>query len=624
MACPLPSGWTPSEEKALKLEAMHHVGKPVRPGLQIWLDYHRPPLTERPADYHKRKRAALAARLEAKRARRDLLMNMRKEALTRAAKAFPRPRCHPLHPDNLQWKQNKHREEQALQEARQAAADAEERAAREARVKLLMAMRAAAATSIPPLSVLLHIMGPSHPAYVWREVGRLSHLPEVLVLLRLSKSINLFLNVLLYRNIAVRQSARRMVKTLATNRHLLSLVESIYFQHPTACIHPGQWASILPGMHNLGFLMITPFIPLSLDVIPSITFRLQSFCSTSTVDAVWAQLITSQRELTELVFNSDFYGNPPASGQLPMLRVMKGRPSDLAQFAQHHHLVDLWFFTGYSLGSRSLNSADLARFAASPARLETLRISIPDFLKLLEAAPDVVRSLLHLVVDEDWSWSHFTRHSSSSVAGSTLGKLGSALDRSFVHLTTLYLVCSKDNSQRAQRRLLTRADASSSLLKSPEDMEAEKKTKKRKMRSLVPRLQPLPRAAPPVSSVRRHAALAPSKPSSTTDWSPEAEAAWLDFGKNVAEIASRWAGGDLGDETETVDSEDTQQRAEHEQEMDRLWDHLMTRVLDDMPPLERRQFLLEQRAELEWSSRSAYIEPLITDWSPSTAEYIDQ
>ncbi|KAF8210720.1 hypothetical protein K438DRAFT_97281 [Mycena galopus ATCC 62051] len=258
-------------------------------------------------------------------------------------------------------------------------------------------------------------MGPSHPGYVWREVGRLSHLPEVLVLLQLSKSINLFLNVLVYRNIAVRQSARRMVKTLSTNRHLLSLVESIYFEDPTARIHPGQWASILPDMHNLVFLMITPFIPLSLNTIPSITFRLQAFCSTSTVDPVWAQFIASQQELTELIFNSDFYGDPPASGELPMLRTMKGRPSDLAKFAQHHRLVDLWFYTGYPLGSHSLNSADLAQFAASPARLETLRISVPDFLKLLEAAPDVILSVLHLVVDEDWSWSKFTRHSSSSL-----------------------------------------------------------------------------------------------------------------------------------------------------------------------------------------------------------------
>ncbi|KAF8180927.1 hypothetical protein K438DRAFT_1768117 [Mycena galopus ATCC 62051] len=471
MACPLPSGWTPSEDKALKLEAIHSVGKPARPGLQIWLDHYGSPLTERPPDYHKRKRAALAARLEAKRARRDLLMNMRKEALIRAAKTFPRPRCHPLHHDNLQWKDNKRREEQVRQEARQAAVDAEERAAREARVKLLMAMRAAAATSRRSVRkgiqnpihsssrIRNYIMGPSHPGYVWREVGRLSCLPEVLVLLRLSKSINLFLNVLLYRHIVVRQSARRMVRTLATKRHLLSLVESIYFEDPTARIHPGQWASILPDMRNLVFLMITPFIPLSLDTIPSITFRLQAFCSTSTVDPVWAQFITSQRELTELVFNSDFYGDPPASGELPMLRAMKGRPSDLAKFAQHHRLVDLWFYTGYPLGSRSLNSADLAQFAASPARLETLRISIPDFLKLLEAAPDVVLSVLHLVVDKDWSWSEFTRHSSSSLAGSSLGKLGSALSRHFVHLRTLYLVCSQDKSQRAQRRLLTQADA---------------------------------------------------------------------------------------------------------------------------------------------------------------------
>ncbi|KAF8146482.1 hypothetical protein K438DRAFT_504535 [Mycena galopus ATCC 62051] len=215
-------------------------------------------------------------------------------------------------------------------------------------------------------------MGPSHPGYVWREVGRHSHLPEVLVLLRLSKSINRFLNHLLYRNIAVRQSAARMVNTLATKQHLLPLVESIYFEDPMGRVDARQWALILPHLRNLIFLMITPLTPLPLSIIPSITFRLQSFCSTSTVDAHWAHLLASQPEITELVFNSDFYGDPPTSGQLPMLRVMKGRPSDLAKFAHHPHLLDLWFFTGYPLGSRSLNSADLAKFAASPACLETM------------------------------------------------------------------------------------------------------------------------------------------------------------------------------------------------------------------------------------------------------------
>ncbi|KAF8179376.1 hypothetical protein K438DRAFT_1977429 [Mycena galopus ATCC 62051] len=155
-------------------------------------------------------------------------------------------------------------------------------------------------------------------------------------------------------------------------------------------------------------------------------------------------------------------------------------------------------------------------------------------------------------------------------------------------------------------------------------MKSEKKRRKRKMRSLLPRPQPPPRAASPVASLaRRRAPIAPFKTWSTTDWPSEAEASWRTFGEEVSEIASLWAVGDLGDETETADLEDAQQRAEREEEMERLWDRLMSQVLEHMSSLERRRFLREQREELEWVACSTYAEPLIADHSSSVSEYID-
>lgn len=77
---------------------------------------------------------ALIARVLARKKRVDVLMELRTQALTNSGRRWPRPRCHP------QDKENRRRVEVILREeaARKAERDAEERAAADARVAVLM------------------------------------------------------------------------------------------------------------------------------------------------------------------------------------------------------------------------------------------------------------------------------------------------------------------------------------------------------------------------------------------------------------------------------------------------------------------------------------------------------
>jgi hypothetical protein len=67
-------------------------------------------------------------------------MNLRAQAIKASAHKWPRPRCHPHHPDNLEREQNKRREEEALKKVQQEQA----RAAAKVRVDHLDNLRAKA------------------------------------------------------------------------------------------------------------------------------------------------------------------------------------------------------------------------------------------------------------------------------------------------------------------------------------------------------------------------------------------------------------------------------------------------------------------------------------------------
>jgi hypothetical protein len=80
------------------------------------------------------------------------------------------------------------------------------------------------------------------------------------------------------------------------------------------------------------------------------------------------------------------------------------------------------------LATQVLAPSHLSQFAASPARLSTLRISAPDFLLLFDAAPKLVLMLCHLVLDEDLSWSDFTLKSGKETLVRALRKFQSPVD----------------------------------------------------------------------------------------------------------------------------------------------------------------------------------------------------
>ncbi|KAJ7201939.1 hypothetical protein B0H12DRAFT_1244122 [Mycena haematopus] len=141
--------------------------------------------------------------------------------------------------------------------------------------------------------------------------------------------------------------------------------------------------------------------------------------------------------------------------------------------------------------------------------------------------------------------------------------------------------------------------------------------KKKKTRSLLPRIEPVS-AAPETPRVRPR-----SRPTATvhTDpqpWSPDAEAAWQ---VTTAELSAAEP-KILGADTAETDAEREQAR-----ERQQTWDRLMVQVLDLMPEPRRRQWLAEQRVEEEWRSRSAPKArdlDAFSDWLGSgSREYVD-
>jgi hypothetical protein len=165
-----------------------------------------------------------------------------------------------------------------------------------------------------------------------------------------------------------------------------------------------EWAAVLPALSRLWYLMITPHIPLSPDVIPLIHFRLTFFGSISTVNPPWPHLLASQDRVQKLVCTKFVCRGSewPRTCQLPVLRSVKGCPGDLASWAfDCPSLNAMWF-----LGGR-LQPMDVAKITACTSRLRSLRISAPNFVSFARANPGAISTLCHLVLDEDVTWSDF-------------------------------------------------------------------------------------------------------------------------------------------------------------------------------------------------------------------------
>ncbi|KAJ7790788.1 hypothetical protein B0H14DRAFT_2625672 [Mycena olivaceomarginata] len=170
-------------------------------------------------------------------------------------------------------------------------------------------------------------------------------------------------------------------------------------------------------MVNMWCLGIVPGIPLSRELMSTLPFRLTCFQAIGAVDGTWSDFVASQTGLSRLYFESDFLGQTPGPLELPNLVSVKGRPKDVARFAELHSLESLW------------------------------------------VVPDVVSLLVHLVLDEDLTWSNFTLGSDHSLVKSTFAGVATALNGQFLHLRRLILVCAVSSYGHGERRPLRLADA---------------------------------------------------------------------------------------------------------------------------------------------------------------------
>ncbi|KAJ7863781.1 hypothetical protein B0H14DRAFT_2574721 [Mycena olivaceomarginata] len=474
-----------TQDKALKKEALRCIEdshRPVPGELHIWLDYHgasAPAIRDRQS--HESVRATIVARVTAraaaKKARKDCvahLENLRKRAIEASARKWPRARCHPQHPENQLYRLKQRREEEARIQKEKEREHAENRAAAAARVAHLEALRSVLRihlTCADPRTILCDYSrvfkrlsigsfsqsgnapqphGHSHLTTmacggfclmpplsfsIYVEVALFCGVATRLSLLRLTKSLNVILRHLLYRNITVQgTSARKLVHSLANNPLLPPIVETLLFEDVSTHVNLEEWTRVLPQLVNLWCLGIAPNIPLPQQAIPRITFRLTCFQAICSVAGAWRDFIASQSILDEIYLNSFFWGDVPGPQQLPHLRSLKGHPQDLVNFAAVHSLVDIWVFTGVPLHTHVFSPSDLEKLAASPSRLFTIRISALDFLAVLEAAPALLMMLRHLVIDEDLSWSNFTLATGDDLSRSTFGRLAASPGRPFFAL----------------------------------------------------------------------------------------------------------------------------------------------------------------------------------------------
>ncbi|KAJ7835679.1 hypothetical protein B0H14DRAFT_2590149 [Mycena olivaceomarginata] len=470
---------TASEDKALKAEALRCADDPAWPvptELHMWLERHGAPTStlDQRTNLITPRLAALYACVAARRARIDNLLTLRAEAIKASTHKWPRPRCHPHHPDNLERERNKRREEEALKQVQQ----------EQARVTHLddlcaKAMKASAhkwprsrcqpdhpdnlerGTSLRSSPLPLSDDGPGSleaapspkseaapalkspiPFETFLRVFAYCRLRERAVITRLCKPLFPMFRHILYHDVKVRgTAASKLMHSLANNPILPPLVFSLIFADDATSVVVSEWTMVLPTLVNLWYLGITSGIPLPRDIMRSLPFRLTCFQATCAVGGAWKDFVASQPGLSEFYLDGDFCGAVPDSMVLPNLQSLKARPTDVARFVETHALCDVWFFTGAPLGAQTLSAVELTHFKNTEYCLMSLRISAPDFLLLYAAAPEFVELLSHLVLDEDLSWSDFTLGSGvDCVAGSTFGRVATVLNGHFIHLKSILLV----------------------------------------------------------------------------------------------------------------------------------------------------------------------------------------
>ncbi|KAJ7750620.1 hypothetical protein B0H16DRAFT_1460717 [Mycena metata] len=296
------------------------------------------------------------------------------------------------------------------------------------------------------------------PADVLLDIAELSTQHERLTLARVSKAFTRLYNPVIYRLNYVGSNAKKFVHSLANNPRLPPLVLKLIFDESRdTLVDVEEWSAVLPAMVNLHYIGIVPTIPLPRHVLPLLTFRLRGFGSTGDVVGPWAELVASQSELEELRLQADFFGVVPGPNQLPRLRLIQGRPADIARCAQHQ-FKQIWFYRSPPFGRRSLKAADLTLLACSPARLLDICICACYFTRLLHTAPQMLTTLRHILLDEELDWSNFTIDPHAPVANS-IKNFAVALTRAqFPRLESVLLICSRNTADHGSRRRLSCAD----------------------------------------------------------------------------------------------------------------------------------------------------------------------
>ncbi|KAJ7016362.1 hypothetical protein C8F04DRAFT_1281641 [Mycena alexandri] len=249
------------------------------------------------------------------------------------------------------------------------------------------------------------------PADVLLDLAELSNKHEHLTLARVSKAFNRLYNPVIYRLNYVGSNAKKFVHSLANNPRLPRLVLKLIFdESPDTLVDVEEWAAVLPAMVNPCLLASSPSSP-------------SDFGS----------------ELEELRLEADFFGVIPGPTQLP--------PSTRANL----------FYRGPPFGRRSLKASDLALLARSPASFLDIRICARYSTRLLDAAPQMLTTLRHILLDEELDWSNFTIDPHAPVANS-IKNLAAALTRAqFPRLESILFICSRSTKERGSRRRLSRA-----------------------------------------------------------------------------------------------------------------------------------------------------------------------
>ncbi|KAJ7756656.1 hypothetical protein B0H16DRAFT_1458110 [Mycena metata] len=195
------------------------------------------------------------------------------------------------------------------------------------------------------------------PVYI--DIAELSKKREHLTLARVSKAFNRLYTPVIYRLNYVGSNAKKFVHLLANNPRLPRLVLKLIFDESADTLADvEEWSAVLPAMS----------------------------------------------ELEEIRLEADFFGVFPGPTQLPRLRLIQGRPADIARCAQHQ-LKQIWFYPG----RRSLKAADLTLLARSPPNLLDICICAHYFTRLLHTGPQMLTTLRHILLDEEYEGRHRTK-----------------------------------------------------------------------------------------------------------------------------------------------------------------------------------------------------------------------